>query len=192
VSAEAARPLHVHDLQTGELVEASAENLALLVQSLRDEVTQHLRTIRAQASEIGKLKRDRQNEAEGDPLWPKAVDLHRFYNQTMKRRSVWKLDVFEMCEPFLKAYPVEVHRAAIHGLLADHYVDTRANGTKRHHVGWHILYRDTDRFEEAVNSAPVEMLQILREEGLLPGMTPKKKGSSPAQRSLLNDDSPPS
>jgi len=178
-------PLKIVDPKTGELVILDSQDLAQEVLALRDEVTQHLRTIRAQASEIGKLKRDKQKEAEANPLWPKAVKLHQLYNKVMGRRSVWKIDVFEMCETFLEAYPVEVHEAAIEGLKAEHYIDIRRNGTKRHHVGWHILYRDTDRFEEAVNSASLDTLTVLKEEGLLPGQARKKKGSSPAQRTLL-------
>lgn len=174
----------VPDAATGEIGEATVESLSEWVVRLQDEVAQHLHTIRGQASEIGQLKRDRKRDAEKNPLWARAVALHREYNRILGRKSRWKLDVFEMCEPFLEAYPQEVCIAAIHGIKADHYVDVRKNGTKRHHWGWHILFRDTDRFEEAVNSAPLDMLTVLREEGLLPGMTPKPKGSSPAQRQL--------
>jgi hypothetical protein len=177
--------------ETGELVEVTQEGLEGMVVRLQDELREKERTIRSQAHRIGDLERDKQKEAEENPLWPKAVELHQHYNRVMGRRSVWKLDVFELCEPFLKKYPIEVHHAAIEGLKADHFVSTRSNGTTRHHHGWHILYRDTDRFEEAVNSADVETLQVLREEGLLPGMTPKPKGSASAQRSLIDPEPQP-
>ena len=166
----------------GELIESLDQALELIVR-LRDHVEQLQRKAAGDAHVIGDLKRDKLRDAEANARWPIAMKWHAFHNKVTGRSSRWKIDCFERAEPFLKAYGYEVCCAASEGIAADHYEDKRSNGTERHHTTWKVLLRDTDRFEEAVNSAPVTTLAKLREEGKLPGEQRKKKTRSPARES---------
>lgn len=177
----------IGDPRTGELIEATHVALEVEVQRLRDHISELQRTIARQSFELGELKRDKQHDAEQNRLWPLAVRWHKHHAKVTGRKSRWKLDVFERMEPFLKEYGIEVCEAASEGIAHDHFSTKRKNGTARHFNTLDTLLKNTDRFEEAINSCPLEVLQVLREEGLLPGQRKKKKGSAPAQRSIENE-----
>ncbi len=114
------------------------------------------RDIRGWTIRYRELKRDKEADARNDPLWPVALEHFNYWKQATGRKGCeWTVERFELIRPYLKR---KKHRdyigRAIDGIAYDHYVSTRRNGTKNHHNGWEVLFRDSGRFEEAVNASP--------------------------------------
>lgn len=148
----------------GEIIDAES------VQLLRDQIAGLEAENRSWHYKYAQLARDREAEALEDPLWPKAMEIFDRWRAVCNHRGAqWTHDRFEMVKPYLKSHPpIAIHFAAVEGIHLDHAVKTRANGSTKHHDDWHILYRDTDRFEEAINSAPRNVLVQLKIDGHLP------------------------
>ena len=106
---------HLHDATTGEVQAFSQAGAEDAILRLRDHVAELQRTIAAQSHTIGELKRDKLKDAESKALWPLAMKWHAHHNKVTGRKSRWKLDCFERCEPYLKEYGLEVCMAASEG-----------------------------------------------------------------------------
>lgn len=148
---------------------ATLEQARNRIQQLVDEVAAKDRHIRSLAHEIGEMKRDHDAEAERHRHWPTAVRLFaKWAEVTGHTRAQWSRLRFAEALPFIQTYGEELIVVAIHGLQHHHYVGKpRANGRRKHHNEWSTLFRDHDRFEDAVSDAPLDMLRDAHVKGLL-------------------------
>jgi hypothetical protein len=179
-------PLIVVNPETGERMGMLADH----TQRLEDEIAGLQRDIRGWAARYGDLRRDKDAEAKESPVWPAAVRVFEYWRrQTGKtKRTVFTLDRFELVRPWLeklgdpKAEPAKrleeaeaLCKLAVDGIAFDHYVEKAKNGTDRHHVGFHLIFKEADQFEKRCNSAPRERLdEVLRGRSIKQAMAGKK------------------
>jgi hypothetical protein len=182
-----AQPLTVvPDGVTGEVREFSPAEAKARIIELQDHVRGLERNLAGWAHRCAELERDKLAEAQTSQLWPLAVQWHEHHQRVTGRRSTFKLDTYEKAEPFLKAYGIEVCLAASEGIAFDHYISDRKNGTKNHHTTWKVLLGSTERFEEALNAAPLDVLARLKADGLLPGWKRKRQDQREKQTTMLD------
>ena len=129
--------LTVVDPHSGEItqvVAADAQSLARQLSAEQDVVRGLQRDIRGWAQRYAELKRDKELEAEEDPLWPDAIEVFGYWKQQCNHpRSQWTLDRFELIRPLIKKYGVEL--------------------CKRHD-GWDKVFASADKLEDFANRAP--------------------------------------
>ena len=137
----------------GEIVEAGIDEL----QALRDQVKGLERDIRGWTQRYAELKRDKQAEAEADPLWPMAIRCFKYWQaMTGHTRCAWTVERFDMVRPYLKSsqYGVSSILRAIAGAKHDPWRKPRKNGSTYVHDMWDHIFAKPATFEEFCNKAP--------------------------------------
>lgn len=183
---------------TGERVGTLADH----TQRLKDEVAGLQRDVRGWAARYGDLKRNKEVEAKDSPVWPAAVRVFEYWRRLSgkTKRTVFTLDRFELVRPWLeklgdpKADPAQrleeaeaLCKLAVDGIVFDHYVEKAKNGTDRHHLGWHLIFKEADQFEKRCNSAPRErMAEVLQGATVKQAMT----GDQPSKPTMLDQPQP--
>lgn len=121
-----------------------------------DEIKGLQRDIRGWAARYRELERDKEREAKNSPLWKEAYGHFCYWRELTGRTGCeWTPERFFLVEPFMRRKKHAPYiRRGIEGIVFDHFVSTRRNGTKLHHHSWETLFKSTGRFEEAVNAAP--------------------------------------
>lgn len=148
-------PLHLVNEATGEVIDQ--EELHRRVAAMQDQLDGAEKEIRAWRARYMELKRDREKAAKEAVLWPRGVELFRFWKQlTGRTRCEFTFDRFEQVEPFLKRHGDEMCRRAIVGHCFDPFTVKRKNGTTKVFNDWELLHRTADRWEEACNKAPAD------------------------------------
>jgi hypothetical protein len=167
-----ARHLHVVDAETGEVLTEGCPGCVV-----RDDTIAGLnRKLNGTLAELGALKRDKEQEAREDGLWPKATRLFQVYcRMTPKKNGAprdlyWGFERFEMVKPFLKKHGEEMCLRAIVGRVFDHYKSQRANGSTIHYHEWERIFGSkgdgataASNFEESCNRAPADWKDRLPE-----------------------------
>src|ERR1039458_3904141 len=89
----------------GEVIEVvTREVLEARVVQVEDENRQHVKTIRSQSYELGKLRRDHQADAEDSPYWPFATRMFAWHQKMCNHPGAeWGWERFELALRFLKS-----------------------------------------------------------------------------------------
>jgi hypothetical protein len=142
------------DHDSGELVEATIESLAGENQQLRDEYSQLLRNYKTKCRQLSELERDRQADAERDPLWPLAVRLFAYHGKVLGHpKAEWTPERFVMVRK-LKGRGKSVEEwleeclRAIAGIRADPW--RVAQGLTM----WEDVFESRKKFERALAKCP--------------------------------------
>lgn len=141
------------DHATGEVVDATVEALALENQHLRDELAELLRKFKGQSRELAAMRRDREAEAEADPLWPLAVRLFVYHSKVCNHpRAEWTAERFQMVRRLAKRrsqqeWLLDCLRA-IAGVRADAW--RMANGLSM----WEDIFESQKKFERCLAKCP--------------------------------------
>jgi hypothetical protein len=128
-----------------------------ILQPYEDHIAGLQRDVKAEHLRYENLKRDKEREAEGHPLWPDAMKVFSYWKEKCNHpRSAWSPDRFEQIRPFLERHDVAICKRAVDGAAFDPFVTTRKNGSKKRHDGWGLIFRasEPDKFEEFCNKAP--------------------------------------
>lgn len=149
---------------SGEILDH--ERLHEEIARLRDQLAGAEKDLNAWRTRYANLRRDKDAEARENPLWPNAVKLFRLWKTlTGSKRSKFKADRFEQCEPFLSDHGPELCVRAIVGAVYDPFVTPRKNGTAKRHWGWELIFRNADKTEEFANRAPADWRERAAEAG---------------------------
>lgn len=162
MSADPARKPHLRPVEVEPPLivvnEATGERLGNLTDHtgrFEDEIAGLQRDIRGWAARYADLKRDRGAEAREHPLWPKTLEVFKYWQDVCKHpRSGFSLDRFEMMMPFVDKHGVDLCKRAIDGAAFDPFVTRRKNGSPKRHDGIDLIFRNADKFEEFCNRAP--------------------------------------
>ncbi len=120
---------------------------------LHDQLAGAEKEIRGWRTRYANLARDRQAEAEGDPLWPLGVRLFAYWRRCCDHpRAMWTAARFELCRPFLG--DLEGCLRAVAGARFDPFTRQRKNGTLERYNGWELVFRDAGKFESFRERAP--------------------------------------
>jgi hypothetical protein len=152
MSAQPARHLRVIDRDTGEALDEHPElaDLRVVIKGLERDVRTWIRR-------YDELKRDKEQEAREDALWPQAVRVFQAWQQaTGHHRSVFNADRFFLIQPFLKKYGPEICLRAVAGIAYDCFSVKRKNGTVRRFDEWERCFAGAKEVEERANAAPVD------------------------------------
>jgi hypothetical protein len=148
-----ARHLHVIDRDTGETFDECPTCATKEI-----ELKGLQRDIRAWIKRYDELKRDKEQEAREDALWPQAVRVFQAWQQaTGHTRSTFNADRFFLIQPFLKntkEYGAEICLRAVAGISFDAYRVKRKNGSWRVFDEWERCFKDAREVEERANAAP--------------------------------------
>lgn len=155
---EAARVPHLHivDTETGERYDLDQ---CPQCQVMQDKLDGAEKDINAWRTRYANLKRDKEAEARKSPVWTDAVRLFRLWKVIDHHpNSEFTHERFAMVEPILKLKPpkggVELCVRAIVGKHFDPFTTRRKNGTTQRHTGWHLIFGERTKFEEACCKAP--------------------------------------
>lgn len=156
------------------------------LQALEDQIAGQERDLRGWRARYADLKRDREAEAEEDPLWPQVVEVFNYWKKTCRHpRSPFTVDRFEMAAPYVKKFGKEMCMRAVDGIAFDPFVTVRKNGTPRRHDGWHLIFGAAEKFEERCNAAPLpegnddDAADDDGPRGTNEGLAPGQQGSLP-------------
>lgn len=153
--------LRVVDTETGETVCVTCAQLRDRLAVLQTQLDGSAIDIAAWRSRYFRLKDDREERMAKDPLWPKALELFKYWREQSNHMGCkWGLDRYELVVPFLKKDGFDMCKRAIDGGVYDPYVTVRKNGTKKRHDGWDLIFRNRDKFEECCNKAPLKDPQL--------------------------------
>ncbi len=145
--------LRVVDTNTGDSM-----LLADYLQPLNDTIDGLQRDIRGWTSRYADLRRNKVKKAKESPLWPKALELFKFWQQECNhKRSKFSPERFWLVEPFLEDeehYGFEICQRAIAGAAYDPYITKRKNGTSKFHNDWELIFRNAGKVEDMANRAP--------------------------------------
>lgn len=151
MASEPARHLRVADEETGELLAEDCPNCA----HTRDQLAGAEKENRAWRTRYANLKRERDADAETDPLWPVAVGVFRYYQEKCeKQRAGWTVERFELVKPFLEREGAEACREAIRGAAFDPYTKVQKNGKVKAFNDFDLIFRSQARFEDYRDRAP--------------------------------------
>jgi hypothetical protein len=151
--ANPARRLHVVNAETGETLAEHPEiaELQVIIKGLE-------RDVRTWIKRYDELKRDKEQEAREDALWPQAVRVFQAWQAaTGHHRSVFNADRFFLIQPFLKntkQYGPEICLRAVAGIAYDCFSVKRKNGTIRKFDEFERAFKDAASVEERANAAP--------------------------------------
>jgi hypothetical protein len=152
-NANPARHLHVIDRDTGETFDECPTCASKEV-----ELKGLQRDIRAWIKRYDELKRDKEQEAREDALWPQAVRVFQAWQAaTGHTRSSFNADRFFLIQPFLKntkQYGPEICLRAVAGIAYDCFSVKRKNGTIRRFDEWERCFAGAKEVEERANAAP--------------------------------------
>lgn len=89
------------------------------ISDLNDQLKGAEKEIKAWRMRYAKLARDREADAQNHELWGLAVALYTEWRiVTGHMRSVWNVDRFDLCRPYLEKEGFKLCRLAIWGLAA--------------------------------------------------------------------------
>jgi hypothetical protein len=148
-----ARHLRVIDGDTGEALEEHPElaDLRVVIKGLERDVRTWIRR-------YDELRRDKEQEAREDALWPQAVRVFQAWQQaTGHTRSTFNAERFFLIQPFLKntkQYGAEICLRAVAGIAYDCFSVKRKNGSVRKFDEWERVFKDARELEERANAAP--------------------------------------
>jgi hypothetical protein len=155
--AELAPILRAVPDHNGEVIEAvTPAVLEARIVQVEDENREHLRAIRSQSYRIGELTRDKQAEAEADPLWPIALRVFSYHGRMCNHEGAeWTLERWNAIRPFLRGrkYGLEKCLRAIAGARFDSWSTRRKNGTLFRFDTFDVIFSQK-HFEEFVAKAP--------------------------------------
>jgi hypothetical protein len=149
------RHLRVVDTDTGEALDEhpEIEALQVIIKGLE-------RDVRTWIKRYDELKRDKEQEAREDALWPQAVRVFQAWQAaTGHTRSVFNAERFFLIQPFLKntkQYGPEICLRAVAGIAYDCFSVKRKNGTIRRFDEWERCFAGAKEVEERANAAPVD------------------------------------
>jgi hypothetical protein len=149
------RRLHVVNAETGETLAEHPEiaELQVIIKGLERDVRTWIRR-------YDELRRDKEQEAREDALWPQAVRVFQAWQQaTGHTRSTFNAERFFLIQPFLKntkQYGAEICLRAVAGIAYDCFSVKRKNGSVRKFDEWERVFKDARELEERANAAPRE------------------------------------
>lgn len=133
--------------ETGEIIECEA------CKERDDEIAGLETELRSWRARYAKLKRDRRKEAEGSKWWGLAIALFTEWRiATGHMRSLWTVDRFEVCLPYLETYGYHACRYAVWGLAANHYERQVTPAYTKHYDEFWRAFKNADDFEGYVNA----------------------------------------
>jgi hypothetical protein len=147
------RHLYVIDADTHEKLDEHPE-----IEALQVVIKGLERDVRTWIKRYDELKRDKEQEAREDALWPQAVRVFQAWQAaTGHQRSVFNADRFFLIQPFLKntkQYGPEICLRAVAGIAYDCFSVKRKNGSVRKFDEWERCFKDARELEERANAAP--------------------------------------
>jgi hypothetical protein len=145
--------LHLVDAETGEIHD---ECPACALKEV--ELKGLERDVRTWIKRYDELKRDKEQEAREDALWPQAVRVFQAWQAaTGHTRSVFNAERFFLIQPFLrntKQYGPEICLRAVAGIAYDCFSVKRKNGSIRKFDEWERAFGSAKEVEERANAAP--------------------------------------
>ena len=157
--SEPARHLHVAadtigevDVDTGEL-HTDKESLEHALRAMRDEYDQLLRNYKGKCRQLSELERDKDAEAQVDPLWPLAVRLFAYHNKVHHHPGAeWTTERFAMVRKLRGRRKVEDWLEgclrAIAGLAADQW------RVSKKLTMWEHAFGNRKSYEQALAHCP--------------------------------------
>jgi hypothetical protein len=167
MAAQPARHLHVIDAETGERFDECPTCATKEI-----ELKGLQRDIRAWIKRYDELKRDKEQEAREDALWPQAVRVFQAWqtataqvrreagekrSATARENAEFNGDRFFLIQPYLKntkKYGSEFCMRAVAGIAYDHFHTRRRNGSRKRFDEWERCFKDAREVEERANAAP--------------------------------------
>lgn len=141
------------DRETGEIRPVTIEGLQAENEALKDELSELVRKFKGQSRELAEVRRDKQAEAEADPLWPLAVRLFAYHSKACNHpKAEWTAERFAMVRKLRgrksPAAWLEECLRAISGLASDPW--RKANGMTM----WEDCFESRKKFERALEKCP--------------------------------------
>jgi hypothetical protein len=171
------RHLRVLDVDTGEALDRD-----VYIVQLEDQIAGLQRDVKAEHLRYENLKRDKAREAQEHGLFPKVKELFDYWRKTTGHlKSKFMPERFWQAVAFLEDYGEDACRLAIDGAAFDPFETIRKNGSRKKHDGWHLIFRDADKFEDFANRAPREGDEN-GSAGATPGGTPQSQQAAPGTR----------
>lgn len=141
------------DAQTGERLAGLVEDPRDLADQLAGAQTE----IKGWRTRYANLRRDKERDARGDPLWPTALAIFDYWREKCRHpKSQFDADRFYLIKPFLERYGEELCLRAIDGAAYDPFTKPMKNGGVQRFDSIELIFRSAEKFESFCNRAPRE------------------------------------
>ena len=113
------------------------------------------RAIRGLQLRLNDKRKKELEDAKRNPLWSEGVTLWNYYLRATGHKGKFTRERFELVEPYLDEFGIELCMRAIDGVAFDPYKRKRANGDWKFFNIWEKnIFKDRPQFEEACKCSP--------------------------------------